>query len=88
MRKPDEDIPRQRELIDELDRHIVGLLNERAEHALRIRRAKNEAGAQILDAERESEIYDKIALASDGPLSGDDLRRIYERVLEVMRTFG
>lgn len=86
MRDKDE-ISRERDLIDELDRHIVGMLNERARHVLEIRRAKVTSNMQILDEVREAEIYDRIAAANDGPLSDDDLQSIYQRILEVMRTF-
>ncbi len=83
-----QEIAEQRRRIDELDRHIVAVLNERAEHVLEIRRLKREADMQIFDPERETQIQSKLAAANDGPLRDQDLTSIYKRILSVMKTFG
>lgn len=81
------DINELRNAIDELDRRIVRLLNERAECVLDVRRAKDEAGLAQFDPEREAEIEEKLSAANGGPLGDADLQRIYEILLDVMKTF-
>lgn len=87
MAQTDTEIARLRSAIDELDRRIVELLNERAGHVLDVRRAKDDAKIEQYDPEREARIYESLAGANGGPLSDDDLRRIYKTILDVMKTF-
>src|SRR6185295_15617625 len=46
--------------IDEIDRQLLGLLNQRAELSVEIGRAKRESGGPILVPEREQEILDEL----------------------------
>ena len=77
---------RLRRRIDQLDRRIVALLNERADLALAIGREKQAAGRRaIRDLEREREVLLRISMANDGPLPQADLLAIYRRVFAATR---
>lgn len=91
---PDEDLMRLRARIDELDRTIVGLLNERAALALDAGRLKAAVGRDgVRDAEREREVLLRVALANEGPLPQADLLVLYRALIEALvaleeRDFG
>ncbi|MDY0087523.1 MAG: chorismate mutase [Coriobacteriia bacterium] len=71
--------------IDEIDCRIVELLNERARYALAIRALKPKAQLGLYDPKREEEIFTRLARCNEGPLYADNLREIYEAVLQVMK---
>jgi chorismate mutase / prephenate dehydratase len=71
-----------RDRIDELDRRIVELLNERAAVALEAGRAKSAAGRRgIRDADREREVLLRVAMANVGPLPQAELLALYRRLI-------
>jgi chorismate mutase len=74
-----------RKKIDELDVHLVQLLNERARAAHEIGRLKKQEGLRIYEPERERTIFENIEQTNSGPLSHADLRQVYERIIDVMR---
>ena len=75
-----------RDRIDELDKRIVQLLNERAELGRAAGRAKHTAGRRaVKDEEREREVLLRVAMANGGPLSQADLLSIYRRVVAATR---
>ena len=71
--------------IDEIDRQVVDLLNERAKLSLEIRALKPQAKLGLYDPKREEQIFAKLAACNEGPLYGDNLREIYEAILHVMK---
>ena len=72
--------------IDELDRELVTLLNERAEVARSAGRAKSAAGRRaIRDGGREREVLLRVAMANEGPLPQADLLAIYRRLFQATR---
>jgi len=79
------DIAEWRKRIDELDRRLVGLLNERAHCAHEIGKLKRNSSMPIYEPDREKVIYDNIARSNPGPLSDIQLRQVYERLIDVMR---
>lgn len=80
------ELRRLRRRIDALDRKIVGLLNERAEHAREAGRAKHAAGRRaIRDAEREREVLLRVTMANEGPLPQADLLALYRRLMRATR---
>lgn len=79
------EIQEHRGHIDEIDKQIVGLLNERTKHSLAIRAIKPDAGMGLYDAKREEEIFARIYGFNEGPLYNDYLREIYECILKVMK---
>ena len=79
------DIADWRKKIDELDRQMVMLLNQRAEAAQAIGELKRSTEIPVYEPEREKKIYENVRAANRGPLPGDELQHIYERVIDVMR---
>lgn len=78
-------IEEHREKIDEIDKQLVALLNERALHSLQIRDLKPGANMGLYDPRREEEILQTIGKYNDGPLYSEHLREIYTTVLKVMK---
>jgi chorismate mutase-like protein len=79
------DISDWRKKIDELDRRLVALLNERAAAASAIGRLKRNTDLPIYEPERERQVIVNVQNCNAGPLAGQDLARIYERIMDVMR---
>ncbi|MGD8830580.1 MAG: prephenate dehydratase [Pseudomonadales bacterium] len=74
-----------RERIDAIDRELTRLLNERAACALRVGEIKQaeESGAApvFYRPEREAQILTRIQADNPGPLSNDDLARLFREVI-------
>jgi chorismate mutase len=75
-----------RVLIDDLDRRIVALLNERTSVVENIGRVKRQAQLPIYEPRREEQVFANITKVNQGPLAEGALRRIFERVIDEMRT--
>jgi chorismate mutase len=75
-----------RKRIDELDRKLVELLNQRAQCAVEIGRLKRNTKLPIYEPDRERIILENVCRANRGPLSDADLKQVYERLIDVMRT--
>ena len=74
-----------RNKIDELDRRLVELLNERAQAAHEIGKLKRNTSMPIYEPEREKRIFENVLRANRGPLPDGELRTVYERIIDVMR---
>jgi chorismate mutase len=80
------ELARLRAEIDELDRRIVGLLNERAELTRAVGHEKAAIGRRaIRDREREREVLLRITMANTGPVPQADLLAIYRRLIASAR---
>ncbi len=80
------ELARVRDRIDELDKAIVELLNERAVLGRSAGRAKHIAGRRaVRDPEREREVLIRVAMANKGPLTQADLLSIYRRIVAATR---
>lgn len=79
------DIAEWRKKIDDLDRRLVELLNERARAAQEIGRLKKDTQIPIYEPERERTIFANVARENRGPLPETELKHIYERIIDVMR---
>jgi chorismate mutase len=75
-----------REKIDALDRKILELLNERARCVLALAPLKRRARVPIYEPKREEQVFQNIAAHNGGPLPPDAVRRIYERIIDEMRS--
>ncbi len=81
-----EELDRLRDRVDELDRRIVALLNERAELGRAAGRAKGRAGLRaVRDVDREREVLLRVSMANGGPLPQADLLSIYRRIVAATR---
>ena len=72
-------------LIDDVDRRIVALLNERTKVVENIGRVKREAQLPIYEPKREDQEFANITGANHGPLTPEAVRRIFERIIDEMR---
>ncbi|HVP56085.1 MAG TPA: chorismate mutase [Candidatus Eisenbacteria bacterium] len=79
------DIAEWRRKIDELDRRLVALINERARCAEEIGKLKRNSSLPIYEPDRERIIFENIRRENHGPLTDIQLRQIYERLVDVMR---
>ncbi len=76
-----------RDEIDELDKRLVALLNERATLGRAAGRAKRLAGRRAIhDPEREREVLLRVAMENAGPITQADLLSIYRRIVAATRT--
>ena len=80
------DIADWRTRIDELDEQIVKLLNERAACAIAIGDIKRETGAAIYEPRREQQVIEHARKVNPGPLAGEQVQDIYERIMDIMRS--
>ena len=80
------DISDWRKKIDEMDRRLTALLNERAAAAIEIGRLKRNTDLPIYEPDRERAVVDNVKQCSTGPLDARDLEKIYERIMDVMRS--
>ena len=74
-----------RRKIDEIDRQLVQLLNERSKCAIEIGKIKHDLNLRVYDPEREGEILRRIKETNDGPLDDEGLQRLFERVIDECR---
>lgn len=81
----DMDIADWRRKIDEIDRTLVKMLNERAQAAHEIGKLKRDAGMPIYEPDREQTVLRNAESVNGGPLPNRDLKRIYERIMDIMR---
>jgi chorismate mutase/prephenate dehydratase len=80
------ELRRLRQRINALDRRIVGLLNERADLAREVGRAKAALGRRaIRDGDREREVLLRVTMANQGPLAQADLLALYRRLMAATR---
>ena len=78
-RAPDLDSLRKR--IDQLDRQIVELLNERAKVVVEVGKIKQVSGAPIYAPDREHTILQRVLRLNEGPLSHKTLQAIYRELM-------
>jgi len=74
-----------RSRIDELDRELLRLLNERAGIALKVGDSKKEAGISLCDHTREREVIERMCAANDGPLDDRAIIELYRAIIHESR---
>jgi chorismate mutase len=75
-----------RVLIDDVDRRIVALLNERTRVVEEIGRVKRQGRLPIYEPRREEQVFANVTESNGGPMTKEALRRIFERIIDEMRT--
>jgi chorismate mutase len=75
-----------RRKIDEIDRKLVELLNERSQCVLEIGRIKKQDGSPLYQPDRERQVLAAVEEANRGPLSEAAIRRLFERILDEARS--
>ena len=74
-----------RDRIDEVDRRILQLLNERTRIVEEIGRIKHAVSLPVYEPKREDQVFANISTHNEGPLSNDAARRVFERIIDEMR---
>ncbi len=74
-----------RSRVDEVDRELIRILNERARIVQEIVTMKAEAGKPLFDPRREEEILQKVAQENEGPIYNTSMREIFELILHRIR---
>lgn len=74
-----------RRKIDDIDRKLVELLNERSRCALEIGKIKQEQNLPLYQPDREREVLKNAERVNSGPLSDAAIRRLFERIIDEAR---
>jgi chorismate mutase-like protein len=72
--------------IDALDLRLLVLLNERTRVVEEIGRVKRAAKLPIYEPRREDQVFENITTHNGGPLTPEAVKRIFERIIDEMRT--
>jgi chorismate mutase-like protein len=72
--------------IDALDLRLLALLNERTRVVEHIGRVKRAAQLPIYEPRREEQVFENITANNAGPLTPEAVKRIFERIIDEMRT--
>ena len=75
-----------RDRIDDLDRRILELINQRTRVVEEIGRIKQELRLPIYEPKREDDVYRNVTESNRGPLPAEAARRVFERIIDEMRT--
>jgi chorismate mutase len=79
------DIEALRDEIDRLDERLVDLLSQRAGCALEIGRIKRILEMEIYQPAREDAVLRHVRGVNKGPLDGDAIARLFERIIDEAR---
>jgi chorismate mutase len=75
-----------RRRMDEIDKKLVELLNERCKCALEIGHIKQESNIPLYQPAREREVLANAEHNNQGPLSNAAIRRLFERIIDEARS--
>jgi chorismate mutase len=79
------DLADWRKRIDQIDRKLLALLNERAECVLQLAPLKRQQAIPIEEPAREAAIRSNLSHNNQGPLSHEAVCRIFESIIGVMK---
>ena len=75
-----------RQRIDAVDVKILALLNERTAIVEEIGRIKQQLAMPIYEPRREDDVFRNVTSHNSGPLSSEAVKRVFERIIDEMRT--
>ncbi len=81
-----DDLTRCRETIDQLDLRLLDLLNQRTAVVEEIGRIKQELRLAVYEPKREDQVFANVLGHNGGPLPPEAVKRIFERIIDEMRT--
>ena len=81
-----EDLETCRVRIDEIDLRLLDLLNQRTSIVEEIGRIKQDLELAIYEPKREEQVLSNVTGHNRGPLPHDAVKRIFERIIDEMRT--
>lgn len=86
MTSPEAELERYRERIDELDVKLLDLLNQRTTIVEQIGHVKQELNMAVYEPKREEQVFANVLEHNQGPLAPEAIKRIFERIIDEMRT--
>ena len=75
-----------RDRIDEVDRRLLDLLNQRTSIVEQIGRIKQHLDLPIYEPKREDQVFANVLTHNRGPLPPEAVQRLFERIIDEMRT--
>ena len=72
--------------IDDLDVRILQLLNARTSIVEKIGQVKEEMSMPVYEPRREDQVFRNVIDNNAGPLPPDAVKRLFERIIDEMRT--
>ena len=81
-----EDLDRCRLLIDDLDLRLLEILNKRTAIVEEIGLIKQHLHMAVYEPKREDQVFANVLGHNRGPLPPDAVKRIFERIIDEMRT--
>jgi chorismate mutase len=81
-----EDLEQCRVRIDEIDVRLLELLNQRTAIVEEIGRIKQDLQLAIYEPKREEQVFANVTAHNRGPLPHAAVKRIFERIIDEMRT--
>jgi chorismate mutase-like protein len=79
-------LAKHREAIDRIDLELLAALNERTRIVEQIGAVKKAAALPVYEPKREDAVYRNVIEHNEGPLPPDAVQRIFERIIDEMRT--
>ena len=79
-------LAKYRDEIDAIDRELLQMLNRRTRVVEEIGKIKNAVNLPIYEPKREDDVYRNVRTNNTGPLDSDALQRIFERIIDEMRS--
>ena len=80
------ELARCRDAIDEIDVQILSLINQRTTIVERIGAVKRRFEMAIYEPKREEQVFENVLRHNTGPLPPDAVKRVFERIIDEMRT--
>ena len=71
--------------IDQVDRELVDLINERLGYALEIGKIKRVEGLEVYDPKREADLLQKLQEYNVGPMRDNAVSDIFSRIIAEAR---
>lgn len=75
-----------RDQIDSIDLELLDLLNRRTRVVEEIGQVKEAVHLPIYEPKREEDVFRNVVEHNQGPLAADALKRIFERIIDEMRS--
>ena len=78
-------IEKLRQEIDNLDKKLIELLNERARVSLQMLQEKQRLKLPIYNQQREQQVLQQVIQQNKGPLTSEQVKSIFQRIIESCR---
>jgi len=79
-------LAKHRDEIDAIDRELLEMLNRRTRVVEQIGKVKQSVNLPIYEPKREEDVFRNVRANNHGPLDSDALKRIFERIIDEMRS--